>query len=807
MQKDIEISDLLDEYLVGQHSKLLRPKVPRVQAKRILDRLIAQDSSSYVNLTAKKPAAKSVVKSGQSVYSPHIADLRRKAKQKFDQPSRSSWLDFFAAKEKVRISKIEKKGGSLSMSKIYESLRAGESKYIEPVEPLAERSVETEVDIKQNIFATVTIFASLLLVLILPIKAATWGHMAYSVVQSINTNGAQAFERIVSGLTSVEAADYRQAGEEFLLAETSFTAIRDELQGFSDKVGVIMRILPPVQAAEQLTEAGQQLTQAATLLSSIIDEPHENVTDSLYSVLGKVDGAVTVLRQAQKNIELIPQELVPIEYRSDFAQLTEKLPLLTEQLTEMKTMSEVMYQLLGGQQLSRVLFLFQNNREMRPTGGFIGSFALVDFHRGQVSGLEFPGQGSYFLDGGMREKIIPPYALQLLSPVWYMRDANWWSDFPTSARKVSSMYVRSGGPTVDAVIAVNSDVLQDLLRVVGPIELTEYNTILNSQNVYDVLQSEVELNYDKTTNEPKKILVDALPLLLTKIFEHTERLELVELFAQALSRRDIQLYTQNDETQKQIASLHWDGSQKSTDRDYLQVVSTNLGGGKTDSSIEEIITHRAEIKANGTIDVTVTMEKIHTPTANDVFAALNNVDYLRFYVPEGSTLLAAGGFQQPGPALFATSSAAYARDNDLEMISGIAKIDDTSGTRMYDELGKTVFGNWMQVKPNSKSTVYISYRLPFRLQLTDGGGTRWLNVFSDNYQEVDNYSLLLQRQSGKKKTKVESTLIFDPSFKVVWSKATDDEALSVADRLVTFASYLDRDHYYTLLLTKDKASD
>ena len=69
-----------------------------------------------------------------------------------------------------------------------------------------------------------------------------------------------------------------------------------------------------------------------------------------------------------------------------------------------------------------------------------------------------------------------------MSAVWTMHDANWFPNFPTSAEKVSWFYEKTGGRTVDGVIAITPELLRDLLAITGPIDMPEYDKTINADN-------------------------------------------------------------------------------------------------------------------------------------------------------------------------------------------------------------------------------------------------------------------------------------------------------------------------------------
>jgi hypothetical protein len=192
--------------------------------------------------------------------------------------------------------------------------------------------------------------------------------------------------------------------------------------------------------------------------------------------------------------------------------------------------------------------------------------------------------------------------------------------------------------------------------------------------------------------------------------------------------------------QEDFSSRDWTGELKSTDRDYLGIFHANIGGGKTDAAIEQIVKHRAEIALDGSIVDTVTLTRVHKGESDAEFRSTKNLDYVRFYVPLGSTLITADGFETPSKDLFLelpeSQEEAYEPDTDLAAISGAVTHDDARQLFTNTEFEKTVFGGWMQTESGESTTVTLSYRLPFTLET---------NGFWDT---VDHYSLLVQKQPG-----------------------------------------------------------
>jgi hypothetical protein len=374
--------------------------------------------------------------------------------------------------------------------------------------------------------------------------------------------------------------------------------------------------------------------------------------------------------------------------------------------------------MLGAENKMRYLAVFQNNTELRPTGGFLGSFAEMDVQRGEVVRMFVPGGGTYDVQGQLQAFVAAPGPLQLLKARWEFQDANWFPDFPTSAKKLRWFYTEAGGPTTDGVVAVNATFVADLLRLLGPVEMPEYGRTFDAENFIFETQKIVELEYDRSENAPKEVIGDLAPILLKRIQEADVQtlLAVVDLVSRGLEEKDIQLNFREDDLQTAAEDFGWSGSLKQTNGDYLMVVNTNLGGGKTDGVIDQDIQVNVQVNDDGSSVNTVTVTKTHRGMKTALFTGNNNVDYLRLYVPRGSQLLSADGFEIPPDDLFD---------------------------------GKTVFGNWMQTASGEVETVTFKYLVPASI-FTDQASQSWSDQIKHKLglPELGEYTMLIQKQSG-----------------------------------------------------------
>ena len=232
----------------------------------------------------------------------------------------------------------------------------------------------------------------------------------------------------------------------------------------------------------------------------------------------------------------------------------------------------------------------------------------------------------------------------------------------------------------------------------------------------------------------------------------------MDVLLTSLNERHILIYAKNYDVEKMLSANGWSGEVLDTDKDYLSVINTNINGYKTDGVIDETIAHKAEIQTDGSIMDTVTITRKHNG-GNTPYDWWNkvNADYMRVYVPKGSKLIRASGqtneFNSP-PIDY--QALGFKQDAQVAMEEDGAIVDPESGTRIYQESGKTVFANWVYVSPQETVTMKYSYLLPFKLDT---------NLTT---KPADTYSLLAQKQSGSLGSNFSSEISYPNLYKSIW---------------------------------------
>lgn len=623
----------------------------------------------------------------------------------------------------------------------------------------------------------------------------------------VETESKAALDTFLRGAASLSSEQFESAGQDFGQAAQGFAEAETTLNDLNIGVATLTRLLPKadntVDSARNLMTAGRELSETAAILSTAADglsnKGSINLSDKLELLGAYMENALPHAEAAATALRGVDPAVVPTEYARQVVDLQTRTPQVVAAMQEYGEFVDVLNLILGGQDKMRYLAAFQNNTELRPTGGFMGSFAELDLDRGEVVRMLVPGGGTYDVQGQLQAFVAAPGPLQLLKARWEFQDANWFPDFPSSAQKLRWFYSEAGGPTTDGVVAVNASFVVELLRLLGPVDMPKYGRTFNAENFIFETQKIVENEYDKETNAPKAVIGDLAPILLERLktTDPQTLLTVIDLVAKGLREKDLQINFRDNELQASMVDLGWSGSLKQTSGDYLMVVDTNLGGGKTDGVIDQAVHVDVSWQPDGSQVNTVTVTKTHRGLKTALFSGSNNVDYLRLYVPRGSQLLAASGFEVPADELFETSDLPLAVDADLDLHMQNLTKDPVSGTDIWEEDGKTVFGNWMQTAPGETEDIIFTYRVPGALFKVESDH----DIFSFlrtklNVPDLGQYTLLVQKQSGVQVRATTVQVNFPADLSTLWSSETAAEAGLVS---TTNSS----DHFFSWLVQRD----
>ncbi len=659
-------------------------------------------------------------------------------------------------------------------------------------------------------------FVIVCLIIVLPLQILSLKQKGSQIKGQVLGQSMQGLDALKNASQLTQDLNFEQANQYFEQAYFNFKIAHNYLTNLDAFSKQAIKLVPEAQQAENLLMIGQISAQLGQDIANLAEEI-KKINSNSYEE-NKLGAKIKLTSQKLKQIE--PQILDLLNYAEKIdneilkkyidEQNLEKLilfksslPALRDYISQLKILNNFLNNFLGQKKIMHYLVIFQNNAELRPTGGFMGSYALVEIIDFKITKIEVPGGGFYDLKAATTNQVKAPKPLQHFSPDWKIWDANWFADFPTSAQKISTFYENTlAGVTLDGIITLTPDVIKDLLVITGELIMPKYEKTLTAENFTHEVQMAVEYEYDTEENKPKQIIADMMPKLLDRVFnlEIENTPALIQKISKNLAHKNILLWFKDVEMQSIADKFKWSGKIKSTQGDYLSIIHTSLAGGKTDQIIKNEINHSIKIDTNGDVIDTTTLTRTHNGDSQNIFEKDVNIDYVRFYIPNNSKLISAIGFENKPNTIVkaaADNEIKLAEDEDLKKIEQNPIINEEFNLRITQEFDKTVFGGWLSLKPGESKKITLKYKLPFKL---NSSNENWLqkiaNFIGLSEQKDLHYNLIIQKQPGLNKTNFVSELVLPNNFQVINHNAKNK--LGKAGQRIIYQDDLETDGFYSI---------
>jgi len=413
---------------------------------------------------------------------------------------------------------------------------------------------------------------------------------------------------------------------------------------FSSSLPLVGRVFNPfyetsllMEKADGILERGIVIFKTSQELSSKIfgDEVYEigDYSDKISLELEALyQESGFFLGEATTQDNYLSPLVKKITFQVNLASLREKILLAKE-------FSQTIPDLLGEGTPTSYLLLFQNNMELRPTGGFIGSFALINFDQGRLTGIDV--SDVYTADGQLKGHVEPPAPIKdhLGEANWFLRDANWDADFPTSAEKIEWFLEKETDKSVSGVATIDLDVVKKALQVLGPISLNDFNEIITADNLYEKTQAEVQTNFFPGSTKKASFLTALSRELLNKVQEKglKDPSALVKILGASLEEKHFLVSFHNKDAQKAVSTLMFDGGVLVPNcsgnclADYFGLVEANLGVNKANYFLQRSLNLKAEL-ALGKVEKRLEID--YKNSANPVLGLAGRYkNYLRVILP------------------------------------------------------------------------------------------------------------------------------------------------------------------------------
>ena len=520
------------------------------------------------------------------------------------------------------------------------------------------------------------------------------------------------------GQRNINSAQYQSAAGNFKSANFYTKAAKQQLQ-LSESLFALLHKRGFVQQVVQLVNILDKSTHAAQYGALAADEG----VQLMRGVTGTDKGVLfgQLISSMKGNLTLVDGELATAqaEYKTESLQnLLQVRPfqLLSQKLSDWFARVEntranlikarfslsMAPEILGLYGDRKYLVLLQNNMELRPTGGFIGSYGLVSFANGSLKEIKI--EDVYTADGALRGHVDPPLPIQahLGQEHWYLRDSNWDPDFVASASRAAWFFDKEMGETVDGVIAVDVSFLESLLGATGAIELKDYQETLTAENLFTKTQSYAQSEFFPGSTQKRDFLGAVSRQLVDQLLQEEKLISppLLAAVEMGLRERHVQFYFNSPALLEVVDALGWSGrldtrttcALENCLNDLLAVVDANLGVNKTDFFVTRSVKDQISLTDSGTVTHELLLEYENKAPLDETSLGGFYKNYVRVFVPKGAQLKQVSRGELP-----------------LTIITeGVAS---GSATLVLENPEFTSFENLLEIPPQGKQTLSLTYDL------------------------------------------------------------------------------------------------
>ncbi len=468
----------------------------------------------------------------------------------------------------------------------------------------------------------------------------------------------------------------------------------------------------------------------------------------------------------QQNIRDLSEKLIFIEQKLNSSlqpipTIREKIRKITRLIASIHTLLTHADMIIGGKTEKKYLLLFQNNMELRPGGGFIGSFGIAQFKDYTLQSLEI--KDVYEADGQLKIHVEPPFAIStyLRQPHWFLRDSNFSPDFRDNFEKAEFFLEKELGlKNFDGGVAITTTALHTIIGALGSIDVPDYKEHINSDNFYIKTQIYAEKNFFPGSIQ-KKSFLSALTRALILSLNHASFIDMAYAITQSLNEKQMVWYVKDTAFQENTDVVNWQGrlitprcaeSDQNCINDTFLSLDANLGVNKANFFISRLIYFKVKIEKDGRINHTTSIQ-FKNDSPGEVFPGGTYKNYFQIYIPNES------------------------------IIKGITK----NGTRIAEYDTKktdhfTILGFYFEIPPGKTANIQISYQLGLLLQ--KGNNT---------------YQFVIQKQIGS----LNNDVVFEVSMPSTISVISKNFPALAKERRLVYNTTLSTDKIFVIEFAKE----
>jgi hypothetical protein len=534
----------------------------------------------------------------------------------------------------------------------------------------------------------------------------------------------------------------------------SFVGVGRPLESFSKRIKV----------GEEVATAGELLIESYLHFFAVQNGTSPSPKDAFASSMNNLRQSMVIARQ------LVKDDNTPAELKATLDSYAPIMQLVT-------ATSDLYPELLGLNGKKVYLVLFQNNMELRPGGGFIGSYGLLTMHNGKVQ--DFTIHNVYDADGQLKGHIEPPFALRryLGSKHLFLRDSNFSVDFPKNAAQAAYLLELETGVKADGVLAVDMHLFRSLFEVTGPVKIPNYSETVDANNVYLVTQRHVQ-NNSFPGSKQKQTFLQALFAGFTQKLEERGGVNpaLMKKIADGIKGKHIMLVvldkgSQNVLTLNNLSGALWDSRKNdvATINDVFGISEANLGENKTNYYLQRSFDHVTTIENTGVIQEDATITYNNTSQKGSEFGGPYEA-YIRAIIPAGAELLE---ILVDGKSQAIVDAVTESRRYENPAFVPPPGIEVSTA----EEEGKQIIGFYFIIPEDTKKRITLRYRLA---QIVPSGSFTYSQLFlKQPGTESDPYIARIRYPSTYKVVNTNGSLSQKPGELTSFGPLDSDKIFSV----------------------------
>jgi len=500
-------------------------------------------------------------------------------------------------------------------------------------------------------------------------QALLAGFIGFHVVAA-----ASAGERGRSALTQAEAnlsaRNLDAARSDLTEAHAAFAETRDEVSALG-VVAKVARRLPvvgrQVKAVDIFASVGLSLSSAAQGLvdaaATIVHPPDEQLPisaamDALRSTQRSLAPATAAISTASAQVEGLRNWFLigPLgDARDD---LMTRLPRIQARATSADHGISALIAFAGDSGPKRYLFLSQNPDEVRPTGGFIGTYGVLTAEGGQMKLERYDAIENWIASRPQADvppaQVGPPYQYHNPPLRRTMANVNTGPGWPQAAELAANLWRAGGEPPVDGVISFTPGFMGRILSVVGPVTVPAYDETVTAQNIDERLDFYTHQAKPPPGTGRKDFVAAVAEVVMRKLLDApaTQWEPLGRAMGEAFDAREALAWSTDPMVARALTEYAWDGAFPSHAGDFF-FNSEFEYAAKNGRGIRRVYDHHVAVNADGAARITTRLTVTNTEPP-DPFGNASTLAYLTIYGPEGAVLDSAASdafsFKEPAAA-------------------------------------------------------------------------------------------------------------------------------------------------------------